>query len=154
MSVNAYIDGFNLYYGALRGTPYKWLNLYEMCRRPLPDRHINRVRYFTARVASYPHDLRAPDRQDNYLRALDTIPNLTIHYGRFSHHPTAAPIYPLVYTNPDEPPERVRILKTEEKRSDVNLATMLLIDCFDDDFDEAVVISNDSDLTLPIEYVN
>ena len=47
----------------------------------------------------------------------------------------------------------VQILKTEEKRSDVNLATLLLIDCFDNDFDEAVVITNDSDLTLPIEYV-
>ena len=152
-SVNVYIDGFNLYYGALRDTPYKWLNLAAMCRRLLPGRDVNRIRYFTARVSSYPHDLRAPDRQDNYLRALDTIPNLTIHYGRFSQHPTTAPIHPLTYANPSEPPQRVRILKTEEKRSDVNLATMLLIDCFDGDFDEAVVISNDSDLTLPIEYV-
>ena len=45
-----------------------------------------------------------------------------------------------------------QILRTEEKRSDVNLATLLLIDCVDDSFDEAVVISNDSDLALPIEY--
>ncbi len=153
MSVNVYIDGFNLYYGALRGTPYKWLNLNALCRRILPDREINRIRYFTARIASYSHDPQAPDRQDNYLRALETIPHLTIHYGRFSFHPTTAPIYPLTYSSPSDPPERVRILKTEEKRSDVNLATMLLIDCFDDDFDEAVVISNDSDLTLPIDYV-
>ena len=153
MSVNVYIDGFNLYYGALRDTPYKWLNLAAMCNRLLPGRDINRIRYFTARVSSYPHDLRAPDRQDNYLRVLGAIPNLTIHYGRFSRHPTTAPIFPLTYANPSDPPQTVRILKTEEKRSDVNLATMLLIDCFDGDFDEAVVISNDSDLTLPIEYV-
>ena len=46
----------------------------------------------------------------------------------------------------------MRVLKTEEKRSDVNLATLLMVDCVDDDFDEVVVISNDSDLTLPIEY--
>ena len=45
-----------------------------------------------------------------------------------------------------------QILRTEEKRSDVNLATHLLIDCVDDTFDEVVVISNDSDLTLPIEF--
>ena len=153
LKVNVYIDGFNLYYGALRGTPYKWLNLAAMCRRLLPDRDINRVRYFTARVASYPHDPQARARQRAYFRALETIPNLTTHYGRFSYHPATAPIYPLTYADPSEPPERVRILKTEEKRSDVNLATMLLIDCFDDEFDEAVVISNDSDLTLPIEYV-
>ena len=46
----------------------------------------------------------------------------------------------------------VRILRTEEKRSDVNLATMLLVDCVFDTFDEGVVVSNDSDLALPIEY--
>ena len=45
-----------------------------------------------------------------------------------------------------------RILRTEEKRSDVNLATMLLVDCVFDTFDEAVIVSNDSDLALPIEY--
>ena len=45
-----------------------------------------------------------------------------------------------------------RVLRTEEKRSDVNLATLLMVDCVDDLFDEVVVISNDSDLALPIEY--
>jgi len=27
-----YIDGFNLYYGALRGTPYKWLDIEKSFR--------------------------------------------------------------------------------------------------------------------------
>jgi len=45
------------------------------------------------------------------------------------------------------------VLRTEEKGTDVNLATYLLVDCFDNDFDEAVVISNDSDLAFPIEQV-
>jgi len=47
----------------------------------------------------------------------------------------------------------VQVLRTEEKGSDVNLATYLLVDCFDNDFDEAVIISNDSDLAFPIEKV-
>lgn len=47
----------------------------------------------------------------------------------------------------------MQVLRTEEKGSDVNLATCLLVDCFDKDFDEAVVISNDSDLASPIEKV-
>ncbi len=45
------------------------------------------------------------------------------------------------------------VMRTEEKRSDVNLASLLLLDCFNNEFEEAVVISNDSDLTLPIEIV-
>ncbi len=125
-----------------------------MCDRLLPNRKINRIRYFTARIAGHQHDPQAPDRQDIYIRALHTIPNLTIHYGRFAKRTQRAHLHPLTYPNgPSNPPESVEIIRTEEKRSDVNLSTMLLIDCFDDDFEEAVVISNDSDLTLPIKYV-
>ena len=153
MATNVYIDGFNLYYGALRGTQYKWLNLAEMCQQLLPKHQINKIRYFTARVVPLPHDQQAPDRQDVYLRALRTVPNLTIHFGRFSARPRLAPRYPFVYHSASAPPETVQIMRTEEKRSDVNLATLLLVDCFDGDFDEAVVISNDSDLTLPIDIV-
>ena len=153
MASNVYIDGFNLYYGAVRSTPFKWLNPAEMCRRLLPNRDIKRIRYFTARVVPLPHDQQAPQRQDLYLRALRTIPNLSIHFGRFSSNPSTAPVFPFIYRHPSGPPETVRIMKTEEKRSDVNLATLLLLDCFDNDFDEAVLISNDSDLTLPVESV-
>lgn len=47
----------------------------------------------------------------------------------------------------------VEVFKTEEKGSDVNLATHLLVDCFENSFDVAIVISNDSDLMLPIKTV-
>ena len=39
------------------------------------------------------------------------------------------------------------------KGSDVNLATFLLMDAFDDAFDMAVIVSNDSDLMEPISQV-
>jgi uncharacterized LabA/DUF88 family protein len=42
------------------------------------------------------------------------------------------------------------VLKTEEKGSDVNLATHLLLDAFQKDCEVAVVISNDADLKEPI----
>ena len=45
------------------------------------------------------------------------------------------------------------MLKTEEKGSDVNLATYLLLDAFDGDYDIATVISNDSDLAEPVRIV-
>ena len=47
----------------------------------------------------------------------------------------------------------VSVIKTEEKGSDVNLATYLLMDAFDNLFDVAVIISNDSDLKEPISQV-
>lgn len=152
MKVNVYIDGFNLYYGSLKGTAYKWLNLLTMCQRLLPGRDINRIRYFTALVKPLSHNRHALARQESYLKALSAIPNLNVHYGHFVSRPQNWPAYPLSYPAPGMPPVMTQILKTEEKRSDVNLATLLMVDCVDNDFDEAVVISNDSDLLLPIEY--
>ena len=151
MRANVYIDGFNLYFGSLRGTRFKWLDLSAMCHRLLPGRDINRIRYFSARITPLPHNPDAPDRQDAYLRALETLPGLSIHLGRFTSRPVSLPIFPLTYPNRNSPAQTVRVLRTEEKRSDVNLATFLMLDCIDDEFDEVVVISNDSDLVLPIE---
>lgn len=42
---------------------------------------------------------------------------------------------------------------TEEKGTDVNLATYLLMDGYEDDYEQALVISNDADLALPISIV-
>jgi hypothetical protein len=69
---NVYIDGFNLYYGCLKGTPHKWLDLDALCRRLLPKHRIGRIRYFTAIVSARPNDPSGPDRQRIYLRALES----------------------------------------------------------------------------------
>jgi hypothetical protein len=60
---NVYIDGFNLYYGCLKGTPYKWLDPAALTRRLLPADEIKRIRYFTARVNPRFTDPRAPQRK-------------------------------------------------------------------------------------------
>lgn len=156
MSSNIYIDGFNLYY-AIKNTKYKWLNLSALCTRLLPSSNIQKIYYFTAKVKSLPHDPSAPVRQATYLRALKTLPVVEIHdEGHFVQWPRLFPQYPLAYKNPKypiKPPQAVQILKAEEKGSDVNLASYLLKDCFEDNFDDAVVISNDSDLAKPVEIV-
>jgi hypothetical protein len=78
VKTHVYVDGFNLYYGALRGTGFKWLNLAEMCWLLLPGDDILRIAYFTARVNGRPTDPEQPQRQQLYLRALSTIPNVHI----------------------------------------------------------------------------
>lgn len=154
MSTNIYIDGFNLYNGAVRKTSYKWLDLGALCSTLLPGRTIKRIRYFTAAVMVFPHKPQARTRQDIYLRALDTIPNLSVHKdGWFTSHAVLRPQFPLAIRNPKRPPQLVQVQKIEEKRTDVDLATHLLVDGFSNDYDEAVVISNDSDLVLPIEVM-
>ena len=54
---------------------------------------------------------------------------------------------------PDDGPRTVEVIKTQEKGSDVNLATFLLLDAFRQESDIAVVISNDSDLKEPIRVL-
>lgn len=80
---NVYIDGFNLFYGCLEDGPYRWLNLAAFCQASLPGDHIHRIRYFTAVISKRPGHPNATQNQLTYLRALATIPNLTIDYGHF-----------------------------------------------------------------------
>ncbi len=149
LRTHVYIDGFNLYYGAVRGTPYKWLDASELCRLLLPQHNILKIRYFTAKIKSRPHDPDAPTRQQIYLRALNTIPHLTVHLGQFLTHAVWMPDA----TSTSNPPKMLRVLKTEEKGSDVNLATYLLLDGFKKSYDSAVLVTNDSDLLEPIRVV-
>ncbi|WP_203863595.1 NYN domain-containing protein, partial [Planobispora rosea] len=150
MRVNCYIDGFNLYYGCLKGTAYKWLDIAALCGKLVRrDDEINRIRYFTARITARGDDPDGPTRQDAYLRALETIPHLSVHLGHFQKtQPRMALAYP-----PPAGPRTVQVIKTEEKGSDVNLASHLLLDAFQRDFELAIVITNDSDLKEPIRMV-
>jgi hypothetical protein len=148
-TANVYVDGFNLYYGCLKGTSCKWLDLEALCALLLPRYEVKRIRYFTARISGRPDKPRSPTRQDAYLRALASRPKVTIHYGKFLQ-PTVR--MPLAAPLPGRP-KTVEVIKTEEKGSDVNLATYLLIDAFRKDSDAAVIISNDSDLCEPIRIV-
>lgn len=147
MKINVYVDGFNLYYGALRRTPFRWLDLSEACRLLFPRDHINQIKYFTARVSARPTDPDQPIRQATYWRALQTIPNLTIIEGSFLVKPV---MMPLANTTPQQ---YARVIKTEEKGSDVNLAVHLLNDAHKNDFELAVLVTNDSDLLEPVKIV-
>ena len=146
-NVRIYIDGFNLYYRALKGTPFLWLNVDALCRTMLPMHNILGIKYFTAVVGARPSDPAKPQRQATYFRALRTIPNLTIHQGQFR---TRQIKLPLSNTNPAR---MVYVDKTEEKGSDVNLASHLLMDGFRNAYELGIVISNDSDLETPVRIV-
>ncbi|MCP5100885.1 MAG: NYN domain-containing protein [Chloroflexi bacterium] len=146
MIANIYVDGFNLYYGALKNTPYRWLDIAKLCRVMLPRDTINQIKYFTALVNPRPKDPDQLTRQQTYLRALQTIPNLEIIYGHFLTHEIMMPLAP-----PNQ--GYARVIKTEEKGSDVNLALHLLSDGYKNAYDVAIVVSNDSDLLMPIQFV-
>lgn len=149
MKTSIYVDGFNLYYGCLRGTPYKWLDVSALCRMVFPKNEIQRMRYFTARVRATQNDPQKPQRQATYIRALETIPNLSVHYGHFLSHPKSMPLASPLPGGP----QTARVIQTSEKGSDVNLATFLLADGFQGDYEVAIIVSGDSDLLEPVKTV-
>ena len=80
-----YIDGFNLYYGAVKDTNCKWLNPKLLCENILQPHHdVVSVVLSTARVRPIPENPDAAKRQSTYIKALTTyIPELTVVYGHF-----------------------------------------------------------------------
>ena len=59
-----YVDGFNLYYGSLKDTPYKWLDLDKLCQELLQAHNeLLQIRYFTAHLKPRPNDPKQPYRQ-------------------------------------------------------------------------------------------
>ena len=83
MITNVYIDGFNLYYRALKDTPFRWLDLRRLAEALFPQDSINRVSYFNARLDARPGNPSQRQRQQVYLRALATLPGFDAYYGVF-----------------------------------------------------------------------
>ncbi|HEY98577.1 MAG TPA: NYN domain-containing protein [Dehalococcoidia bacterium] len=150
---NVYIDGFNLYYCAVKGTSFKWLDLNKLCSNLFSGKHIDKIYYFTAKIRAPRHDPNASTRQEIYWRALKTLPNLEIIKGHFVRWPRWMPKYPLQYIGSKKTPVMVQVERTEEKGSDVNLAAMLVYNNSVQNNNESIVISNDSDLSLAIKIV-
>lgn len=142
--VAVYVDGFNLYYG-LRSKGwhrYYWLDLRRLSEHFLrTGQRLVLVQYFTAGVFAEPNDPGKPVRQNTYLEALETLPNLRIHKGYFLAKQQRCAACGAVWQT------------FEEKTTDVNIAVELLGDAQDDVFDTAIVVSGDGDLAGPIRAV-
>ncbi len=153
--VYAYVDGFNLYYGSLRNTPYRWLDLSKLVASLAPGHDVRKIWYFTAEPKQDPANPGKVGRHREYMRALETISHLEIKAGFYAQKRAdqrrAQPLYPPNPRVPNPNNPLVDVWKNEEKGSDVNLATALLIDAAAKRFDVAWVLSNDADLAWPIE---
>ena len=181
MNIHVYIDGFNLYYGALKGTRYKWLDLGIFCQKLAPrELQIERINYFTAKVHQQPGNSGVRQRQRVYFSALRAhVPNLDIVYGQYRAHATLmrlltpgddlerreisdrgrqiARINSRLFAEDkqwtSDPGPPVHVIKLEEKGSDVNLAVRLIHDGCMNKYDGAMVISNDTDLSEALRIV-
>jgi hypothetical protein len=137
-----YIGGFNFYYGAVRGTPYKWLDMEKCFLKLRQDDDIRQIWYFTALV-----DGTKGSRQQVYLRALATKPLVQVILGKFKLKQVTCGVTGCQY------PGSRRFDLPEEKRTDVNIAIQLLDDAHHDRADKFIIVSGDSDLVPSLEIV-
>lgn len=154
MRTIVYVDGFNLYFGLRQhgNRRYYWLDVRRMAEhivRP-PDFELVETKYFTARVAgARPEDTPEKGaereasrlRQQVYLEALDTLAALRVYEGHFLLKRDYCRCCGKQFH------------RSEEKMTDVQIATEMMEDAFLGRFDSAVVVSGDGDLVPPIRTI-
>jgi uncharacterized LabA/DUF88 family protein len=139
--VIAYIDGFNLYFG-MREAGFdqcRWLNVKKLVESLLqPNQELVGVKYYTSRVSNNPDKQK---RQSTYLDALGSV-GVEIFYGNYQDNNLECRRCGNVWKS------------AKEKMTDVNIATAIIVDAFKENYDMAMLISGDSDLTPPIKEVH
>ncbi|MBH1971004.1 MAG: NYN domain-containing protein [Moraxellaceae bacterium] len=146
MKTIVFIDGYNLYYGLLRRSPYKWLDLYALFQHHvLQNADVSEIRYYTAPVlARMSDDVDSPKRQRTYLQALRKHQphKVTIIEGKMV---AATPFSRLVKPIAEAPTlDKVQVYRFEEKQSDVNMAVDMVVSALTNRCEQIVLCSNDS----------
>ena len=139
--VIAYIDGFNLYFGMLDAglMDYKWLNIRQLVQNLVKEtQELVAIKYFTSKVTNDP---AKTNRQRTYIEALESV-GVDVIYGLYQ----SDTIECRKCFN--------KWIKFNEKMTDVNIATHILIDAYEDKYDAAMLISGDSDLVPPIKAIH
>ncbi len=152
--VSIFVDGFNLYYG-MRSAGFRrfyWLNFRKLADNLLrSNQELVAVKYFTARISGTMPGATAnvnarmqakSQRQSVFLAAVDALDKVSILYGHYNTNKTAQCRQ---CNNQWATPE--------EKMTDVQIATHMIVDAFQDEFDTGIVISGDSDLVPPVRAI-
>ena len=136
-----YIDGFNFYYGVMKDSNDKWLNLEHYFRLLRQDDDIQKIYYFTAEVSG-----NARRRQEIYFQALQTLNLIQMIFGLYKSRQRKCKVANC--SNPQK-----NYADYEEKRTDVNIALQMLDDAYQNNCDRMIVVSGDSDLVPAVELV-
>lgn len=139
-----YVDGFNLYYGALKGGPNRWLDLQRYFQTVRPNDNIQRIHYFTARVKG-----KSGIDQETYIDALQTLPLVNIVEGKYMRKDIKCRVSSCALVKS----QAMMFKHPEEKRTDVNIALQMLDDVYQSVTDQVVLVSGDSDLVPAIHLV-
>jgi len=131
-----YIDGYNFYYSIKKQPtlPLAWCDFRKLAVNHLlrKDSRLTRIKYLTAPVGRFESSLGERKRQSLWLKAVKSIDGLEVIEGYHTKHEG-----------------KLR----EEKQTDVNIAVHLLLDAHEECYDNAIVITGDTDLIQAIDAV-
>ena len=154
--IYGFIDGFNFYYALdenHRYHKYKWLN-YRKLLEVIIERHkfqfsknyqINKIFYFSAYPFWKPDKVR---RHKMYVEVLK-IANIEFIPGKFKRRDKKIK----VKCNRCEYYFSYHYIYHEEKQTDVNIAVKLFEYAYKNEFDTAILISGDADLTSALRTI-
>lgn len=168
-----YIDGYNFYYGCLRGTPHKWLDLMPLFENHiLPstllkdgDGHIRQsvllpspsIKFFTAKIIeSVARSTDSVSSQARYHTALRKLHDGRIELIEGYYAVNKMKVKVVDADEPNRPPrecKEVQVWKVEEKQSDVNLALQVYHDAITGQIDHAVIVTNDTDIAPALAMI-
>jgi len=168
-----YIDGYNFYYGCLRGTPHKWLDLMPLFENHiLPstllkdgDGHIRQsvllpspsIKFFTAKIIeSVARSTDSVSSQARYQTALRKLHDGRIELIEGYYAVNKMKVKVVDADEPNQPPrecKEVQAWKVEEKQSDVNLALQVYHDAITGQIDHAVIVTNDTDIAPALAMI-
>jgi 6-hydroxy-3-succinoylpyridine 3-monooxygenase len=167
VNTRIYIDGYNLYFGCLKGSPFKWLNPVSLSERLLKRCGVSAsvlddlaVKFFTAEISQRAaSDKSSLNDQRSYHLALHNYcgSKLKTIKGSYAIDKTKFPIVEKDNLGKEKEPsesERVKIWKMEEKQSDVNVALEAVYDAITDlSIEQVVFVTNDTDIVPALEKI-
>jgi 6-hydroxy-3-succinoylpyridine 3-monooxygenase len=168
LRTRVYVDGYNLYYGCLKGSAYRWLDLHKLFRDCiLPSAQLQgleakllsspAIQFFTAPIlARAAKSAQSVGTQLTYHSALQhhDVGAVNVVLGYFSMTPVRAKRIDLsnkkvsLVSLPD-----VDVWKLEEKKTDVHLALQAYHDAITHEVDHVVIVSNDTDIAPALEMI-
>ncbi|PRC91030.1 NYN domain [Solimicrobium silvestre] len=150
-----------MYYGRLRGTSFKWLDIVQLFQALLIQRsqneHLEKVNFFTApALANFAtHGVASVNAQSAYHRALKKLhgDRLEITNGTHTFDSKGTLLPAFTSGQPYNRTNRVRVWKLEEKKTDVNLALSMYRDATKGLYDRIILVSNDSDAEPALQVI-
>ncbi|MNM49762.1 6-hydroxy-3-succinoylpyridine 3-monooxygenase HspA [compost metagenome] len=164
MRTACFVDGYNLFYGLIAGTPYKWLDLPGLLAHVLhvenPASHLATVNYFTSGVKPElaTRGVQSKHAQDTYIRAL-VARGVEVFYGRHRLDHARAPRY-IDKKTPASRTDQVEIWQLEEKETDVHIAVSMFRLAMrqsalpkGEQIQQLVLVSADTDMTPALRAI-